>query len=482
MQRFHSSLLRTHNLINGKWVDAPTRFKVDNPATQETLAEVADCTPEQAQQAIDAAYTAFVSWQQVSPLERSNLLWRWYELVMAHQEELAMIMTAEQGKALAESRGEVAYGASYIRWFSEEARRIHGDVIRLPQADRRGIVIHQPVGVVAAITPWNFPNAMITRKVAPALAAGCTVVLKPAAETPLSALALAELALQAGIPAGVFNIINSSDAPTLGKMLSESPKISKLTFTGSTAVGKLLLQQCAPSVKRTSMELGGNAPIIIFDDADIEQAVQGTLAAKFRNSGQTCICANRILVQANIAEEFTQRLCAAVKQFRLGNGAEASTTHGPLISAKAVNSVAEKVNEAVQAGAQVLLGGRPSDLGECFYEPTILSQVSADMRIWRDEIFGPVAPIMTFDTDEEAINAANDTRAGLAAYLYTQNHSRMWKVGEALQYGMVGVNETAISSEMIPFGGVKESGLGREGSRFGLQDYLNIKYLCMGGL
>lgn len=482
MQLNNSSLWRGDCFINGQWQVAAARFDVLNPATQEVLTTVSDATQKETTKAIYAAHKAFASWSKVPALERSNILWRWYELVLANQEDLALLMTLEQGKTLAESRGEIAYGASYIRWFAEEARRIYGDIIPLPQADRRGMVIHQPVGVVAAITPWNFPNAMITRKVAPALAAGCTVVLKPAAETPLSALALAELAQQAGVPAGVFNVIPSTDAKGIGAVLTGSPLVNKVTFTGSTPVGKLLLQQCAASVKRTSMELGGNAPIIVFNDADLDLAIKGTLAAKFRNSGQTCICANRLLVQKDIYPEFLQRLKIEVAAFKLGNGVDKDTTHGPLITAKAAQNVARKVEEAVLAGATIELGGKPSTLGECFYEPTIVTNVNADMRIWSEEIFGPVAPIMQFDSEEEAIKAANNTDAGLAAYAYTQDHGRMWRVSEALQYGMVGINETAISSEMIPFGGVKESGQGREGSSYGLRDYLNIKYICMGGI
>lgn len=482
MQLTNPTLLRSQCFINGYWHATESRFDVLNPATQEVVASVSNADSQLATSAIQSAYQAFSSWSKVPALERSNILWRWYELVLANQEDLALLMTLEQGKTLSESRGEIAYGASYIRWFAEEARRIYGDIIPLPQSDRRGMVIHQPVGVVAAITPWNFPNAMITRKVAPALAAGCTVVLKPAAETPLSALALAELAQQAGVPAGVFNVIPSTDAKGIGAVFTSSPLVNKVTFTGSTPVGKLLMEQCAASVKRTSMELGGNAPIIVFNDADLDLAIKGTLAAKFRNSGQTCICANRLLVQKEIYPEFLQRLKTEVAKFKLGNGVDKDTTHGPLITAKAAHNVAKKVEEAVFAGATIELGGKPSAQGECFFEPTIITNVNADMRIWSEEVFGPVAPIMIFETEQEAIKAANNTDAGLAAYLYTQDHSRMWRVSEALQYGMVGVNETAISSEMIPFGGIKESGQGREGSSYGLRDYLNIKYICMGGI
>lgn len=482
MQLQNAELWRTDALIQGEWTGGSHRFVVDNPATGEVLANVADLGAAETRAAITAAHQALPGWQQYSALERSNVLWRWYELLLENQDDLARLMTAEQGKPLAESRGEIAYGASYVRWFAEEARRIYGDIIPLPQADRRGLVVQQPVGVVAAITPWNFPNAMITRKVAPALAAGCTVVLKPAAETPLSALALAALALQAGVPAGVFNVVTGTDAAAIGAELTSNPLVRKVTFTGSTPVGKLLLQQCASTVKRTSMELGGNAPVIIFDDADLDMAINGTLAAKFRNSGQTCICSNRLLVQAGIYDRFVEKLQQAVQAFRIGNGAEAGVTHGPLISARAAAMVHEKVTEAIHSGAQLRTGGQRSALGECFYEPTILTHVEPSMRVWREEIFGPVAPVMKFSSEAEAIALANDTTAGLAAYLFSQDMGRCWRVSEALQYGMVGVNETAISSEQIPFGGVKESGSGREGSKYGLQDYLSTKYICMGGL
>ncbi|QQD23125.1 succinate-semialdehyde dehydrogenase [Venatoribacter cucullus] len=482
MQLQNSALWRTQALINGEWLAGSRQFAVLNPADGSVLAQVADLGADDTRRAIEAAAAAMPAWQQLPAVQRSNVLWRWYELLLDNQEDLARLMTAEQGKPLAESRGEIAYGASYVRWFAEEARRVYGDIIPLPQADRRGLVIHQPVGVVAAITPWNFPNAMIARKVAPALAAGCAVVLKPAAETPLSALAMAELALQAGVPAGIFNVITATDAPAVGAEMTSNPQVRKVTFTGSTPVGKLLLQQCATTVKRTSMELGGNAPVIIFDDADLDLAINGTLAAKFRNAGQTCICSNRLLVQAGIYPEFVRRLQEAVAAFRVGNGMDEGVTQGPLISPQAVAKVHAKVQAAQAGGAQLVCGGELSPLGEYFYPPTILTGVTPAMAVWQEEIFGPVAPVLKFTTEAEAIALANDTNAGLAAYLFSRDMGRCWRVSEALQYGMVGVNETAISSEQIPFGGVKESGSGREGSKYGLQDYLETKYICMGGL
>jgi len=400
---------------------------------------------------------------------------------MANQDDLAKLMTLEQGKTLAESTGEVAYGASFIKWFAEESKRIYGDVLQ-GTPDRRGIVIKQPVGIVGAITPWNFPNAMITRKAAPALAVGCAMVLKPAAETPLSALALAELAKQAGLPDGLFNVVVGTDAPAIGGELTSNPDVKKVTFTGSTPVGKLLMKQCAETVKRTSMELGGNAPVIVFDDADIDAAVQGALVSKYRNSGQTCICSNRLLVQEGVYDAFVEKFTEAVNNFNFGNGLEDGTTHGPVITEKAMNDIHAKVESAVSQGATVVAGGKPKGGNGYFYEPTILTNVDRSMRVFSEEIFGPVAPIFKFKTEEEAIHMANDTEFGLAAYFYSENLSRIWRVAESIDYGMVGVNETAISSEIIPFGGVKESGQGREGSKYGLDDYLEIKYICIGGI
>lgn len=483
MQLNDNGLLQTQGFIDGQWRAAISgkTFEVINPATGALLAEVADMSAAETREAIEAAESAMQSWKALPAKARCDILERWFDLIMAAQEDLAQLMTAEQGKPLAEARGEVAYGASYLKWFSEEGKRVYGDVIP-QQSDRRGLVIKQPVGVVAAITPWNFPNAMITRKVAPALAVGCAVVLKPAAETPLSALALAELAKRAGLPDGLFNIVTGLDAPAIGGEMTGNKIVRKVTFTGSTPVGKLLMRQCADTVKRTSMELGGNAPVIIFDDADLELAVNGAIAAKYRNSGQTCICSNRLLVQSGIYDKFVQKFAEKVKAFHVGNGALDDTTHGPLITTKAVNEVHAKVLDAIEGGACVITGGKPGAQGSHFYEPTVLTNVHSGMRVFREEIFGPVAPVFKFDTEAEAIAMANDTDFGLASYVYTDNMGRIFRVSEALEYGMVGVNETAISSELIPFGGVKESGQGREGSKYGLNDYLETKYICLGGL
>jgi succinate-semialdehyde dehydrogenase/glutarate-semialdehyde dehydrogenase len=412
---------------------------------------------------------------------RANILRDWFNIIMANQEDLALIMTLEQGKVIAESRGEVAYGASYIEWFAEQAKRIDGDVIPGPSADKRIVCIKQPVGVCAAITPWNFPNAMITRKAAPALAAGCSIVIKPASETPLSALALAELARRAGIPDGVLNVVVGSSS-NIGNELTSNPIVRKLSFTGSTEVGKLLEAQCVPTLKKTSMELGGNAPFIVFDDADLDSAVQGAMISKYRNSGQTCVCSNRILVQSSVAEVFTQKLVAAAEALSLGNGLTDGVDLGPLVNARAVQDVDALVQATVEAGALVACGGSPSELGGNFYSPTVLTGVTPDMAVFRNEIFGPVAPITTFETEEEVIQLANDTEFGLASYFYTRDIGRVWRVSEALDYGIVGVNEGIISNEMAPFGGVKESGSGREGSKYGIEDYLEIKYVLMGGL
>jgi succinate-semialdehyde dehydrogenase/glutarate-semialdehyde dehydrogenase len=430
--------------------------------------------------AIKAAASAMSVWRAVPAKVRSNILRDWFNLIMAHQEDLARIMTLEQGKIIAESRGEVAYGASYIEWFAEQAKRIEGDVIPGPSPDKRIVCIKQPVGVCAAITPWNFPNAMITRKAAPALAAGCSIVIKPASETPLSALALAELASRAGIPDGVFNVVVGSSTE-IGNELTSNPVVRKLSFTGSTEVGKLLEAQCVPTLKKTSMELGGNAPFIVFDDADLDAAVQGALVSKYRNSGQTCVCSNRLLVHNSIADAFTKKLVDAVSTFRLGNGLD-EVDLGPLVNQRAVQDVDALVQSTVAAGATVACGGGPSPLGGNFYLPTVLTGVTPDMAVFRNEIFGPVAPVTTFETEEEAIALANDTEFGLASYFYTRDIGRVWRVSEALEYGIVGVNEGIISNEMAPFGGVKESGSGREGSKYGIEDYLEIKYVLMGGI
>ncbi len=483
MQLNDTGLLQTQGYINGQWHagNSNTHFDVINPANGDRLARVAEMGAEETRQAIAAAEQALPAWRAKTAKERSAILEKWYELMMAAQEDLAVLMTAEQGKPLFESRGEVAYGASFLKWFAEEGKRVYGDII--PQTnDRRGLVLKQPVGVVAAITPWNFPNAMITRKVAPALAVGCTVVLKPAAETPLSALAIVELGRRAGLPAGVFNVVTGTDAPAIGGEMTSSPIVRKLTFTGSTPIGKLLMKQCADTVKRTSMELGGNAPVIIFDDADLDRAVDGAILAKYRNSGQTCICSNRMLVQAGIYDAFVEKFAAKVSEFRVGDGLDAATTHGPLITTKAVQGVHDKVQQAVAEGATVVVGGKPGSQGEHFYEPTILTNVNSSMRVFREEIFGPVAPVFRFETEAEAIAMANDTEFGLAAYVYTNDLGRIFRVSEAIEYGMVGVNEAALSSEVIPFGGVKESGQGREGSKYGLDDFLETKYICLGGL
>ena len=476
-------LLQSKAYINGQWCDADdgATLAVTNPATGEVIKEIAKLGANETRRAIEAAETAMAEWQRQPAKARSQILRRWFDLVMANQEDLAIIMTAEQGKTLAESRGEVAYGASYIEWFSEQAKRIDGDVIPGPGSDRRIVCIKQPVGVCAAITPWNFPNAMITRKAAPALAAGCSVVIKPASETPLSALALAELAHRAGIPAGVLNVIAGSSG-AIGGELTSNPTVRKLTFTGSTPVGKMLEAQCAATLKKTSMELGGNAPFIVFEDADIDAAVQGALISKYRNSGQTCVCSNRLLVHESVADTFTAKLVEATRAFKLGNGAHDGVHLGPLVNQKAVADVDDLVQRTVADGGKVILGGKPSDLGPCFYEPTIITGVTATMAVFRNEIFGPVAPITTFNTEEEAIALANDTEFGLASYFYTRDIGRVWRVSEALEYGIVGVNEGVISNEMAPFGGVKESGSGREGSKYGIEDYLEIKYILMGGL
>jgi len=478
-----STLFRTECYINGQWCSAESsaRLAIKNPATGDVIAEVAKVGAEETRRAIEAAETAMTAWRAVPAKQRASILRNWFNLVMENQEDLARIMTVEQGKTLAESRGEVAYGASYIEWFAEQAKRIDGDVIPAPGPDKRIVCIKQPVGVCAAITPWNFPNAMITRKAAPALAAGCTIVIKPASETPLSALALAELAERAGIPAGVLNVVVGSSSE-IGGELTSNPVVRKLSFTGSTPVGKLLEAQCAATMKKTSMELGGNAPFIVFDDADIDAAVQGALISKYRNSGQTCVCSNRLLVQASIAEEFTARLAKATAELTLGNGLEEGVNLGPLVNEQAVADVDSLVKQTVAAGATLVMGGTPSVLGPCFYAPTILTNVTPEMAVFRNEIFGPVAPIVTFNDEAEAIALANDTEFGLASYFYTRDIGRVWRVAEALEYGIVGINEGIISNEMAPFGGVKESGSGREGSKYGMDDYLEIKYMLMGGL
>ena len=477
------SLLKTQAYVDGQWIDADSgeTLPVVNPATGETIAEIAKCGTAETRRAIVAAETALISWRQKTAKERAAVLRKWFTLMMEAQEDLAQILTAEQGKPLAEARGEIAYGANYIEWFSEEAKRIYGDTIPHPSNDKRIVIIKQPVGVVACITPWNFPNAMLTRKIAPALAAGCTVVCKPASETPLSALAFVELAVRAGVPAGVINIV-AGITREIGTEMTSNPIVRKLTFTGSTEVGKMLMEQCAATVKRTSMELGGNAPFIVFDDADLDEAIKGAMICKYRNAGQTCVCANRFLIQDGIYDEFTARFKEATAELKLGQGTDETVTVGPLITERAANDVIDFVEDAVAKGAKVVAGGGRSDLGGSFVEPTILTDVSDDMRVFREEIFGPVAPLFRFKTEEEAIAIANDTEVGLACYFYSRDNSRIWRVAEGLEYGIVGINEGIISNEMAPFGGVKESGQGREGSKYGLDDYLEIKYMCVGGI
>lgn len=484
MKLRNPSLLRSQSYINGQWVDADNGATIEvlNPATGELVSTICNLGIEETRRAIDAADKALPAWKRRSVKDRSAVLRNWFNLIMANQQDLAAILTAEQGKPLAEAEGEIAYGASYIEWFAEEAKRAYGDIIPPPSSDKRLMVIKQPVGVVASITPWNFPLAMLTRKAGPALASGCTFVGKPAAETPLSALALAVLAEEAGIPAGVFNVICGSDSRAIGGEMTANPKVKKLTFTGSTPVGKMLIKQCADTVKKTSMELGGNAPFIVFDDADIDKAVTGAIASKYRNAGQTCVCSNRFLVQKSIYDEFAKRLTEALGKLTLGNGGDQGVSIGPLINAKAALNVKEIVDEAVSKGAVVVAGGKLSSLGESFYEPTILTHVDTSMRLFRDEIFGPVAPLFKFKTEQEAVAMANDTPFGLACYFYTRDINRIWRVGEALEYGIVGINEGIISNEMAPFGGIKESGSGREGSKYGIDDYLEIKYLCVGGI
>ncbi len=483
MQISDQGLLRTQAYVDGQWIDADSgeTLAVIDPATGKTIAQIAKCGTAETHRAISAAERALVSWRQKTAKERTAVLRRWFTLMMAAQEDLAQILTAEQGKPLAESMGEIAYGANYIEWFAEEAKRIYGDTIPHPSNDKRIVVIKQPVGVVACITPWNFPNAMLTRKIAPALAAGCTVVCKPASETPLSAFAIVELAERAGVPAGVINVV-AGNTQEIGAEMTSNPIVRKLTFTGSTAVGKMLIEQCAGTVKRMSMELGGNAPFIVFADADLDEAIKGAMICKFRNAGQTCVCANRFLVQDGIYEDFAARLEEATAGLKLGQGIDEAVTIGPLINEKAANDVIGFVEDAVAKGAKIAIGGGRSDLGTRFIEPTVLTEVSDDMRVFREEIFGPVAPLFRFKTEEEAIAMANDTEFGLACYFYSRDIGRIWRVAEALEYGIVGINEGLISNEMAPFGGVKESGQGREGSKYGLDDYLEIKYMCIGGI
>ena len=483
MKIIDQDLLKTKAFIDGKWTDSDDRstFPVINPATGEVICEVVSCGKNETRRAIEAAEKARPSWQKIPIKEKANILRKWFELMVEAQEDLAQILTAEQGKPLFESRGEIAYGANFIEWFAEEGKRIYGDIIPPPSNDKRIVVIKQPVGVVACITPWNFPNAMLTRKIAPALAAGCTVVCKPANATPLSALAFTELAVRAGVPRGVINIV-AGKTSEIGKEMTSNPIVKKLTFTGSTPIGKKLMADCAATVKRTSMELGGNAPFIVFDDADLDAAVAGAMICKFRNAGQTCVCANRILVQENIYDKFITRLKEAAESLVIGDGKNDDVTIGPLINEKAANDVIDFIEDAKSKGAEILTGGNRSEAGNCFIEPTILGNVDQSMRVFNEEIFGPIAPIFKFKTEQEAIEIANNTEFGLACYFYSRDIGRIWRVGEALEFGIVGINEGIISNEMAPFGGIKESGQGREGSKYGLDDYLEIKYMCLGGI
>ncbi|WLG82647.1 NAD-dependent succinate-semialdehyde dehydrogenase [Pseudomonas cucumis] len=474
-------LLREQAYVNGQWIEADdgTRFAVTNPADGETIAQVSSLGQAETTRAIAAAQAALPAWRGKTAKERSNVLRTWFELIMANQEDLARLLSWEQGKPLAESRGEVAYGGSFIEWFAEEAKRVYGDVIPHDKQGRRLVVIKQAIGVVAAITPWNFPNAMITRKVGPALAAGCTVVLKPASETPLSALALAELGERAGIPAGVLNVVTGTRSREIGAELTGNPAVQKLSFTGSTGIGKLLMAQCAQTIKKVSLELGGNAPFIVFEDADLDAAVEGAIGSKFRNSGQTCVCTNRLLVQNSVYDEFARRLVLAVNALKVARAETEGAQQGPLINAKAVAKVEEHISDALAKGATLLAGGKPHALGGNFFEPTVLGDVTPAMLVARDETFGPLAPLFRFDTESEAIAMANDTEFGLTSYVYTRDLGRAWRVSEALEYGMVGVNEGLISTEVAPFGGIKQSGLGREGSKYGIDDYIEQKYMCL---
>ncbi len=477
------ALFRARCLVAGQWADADdgATLTVRNPASGDIIGQVPRMGVSETRRAIEAANAALPAWRALTAGARSKVLRKWFELIVANQEDLAVLMTTEQGKPLAEARGEVLYAASFIEWFAEEGKRIYGDTIPGHQADKRIVVTKEPIGVCAAITPWNFPLAMITRKAGPALAAGCTMVLKPASQTPYSALALAALAEQAGVPAGVFSVLTGS-AGDIGGELTANPIVRKLTFTGSTEIGIKLAAQCAPTLKKLSLELGGNAPFIVFDDADLDAAVEGALASKYRNTGQTCVCANRLLVQDSVYDAFAEKLAAAVARLQVSNGLEAGATQGPLIDMSAVEKVEEHIADAVAKGARVLLGGKRHPLGGSFFEPTILLDVTPDMKVAREETFGPVAPLFRFSTEAEAIRMANDTEFGLAAYFYATVMNRVWRVSEALEYGIVGINTGIISTEVAPFGGMKSSGLGREGSKYGIEDYLEIKYLCMGGV
>lgn len=474
------SLFRQQCYIDGKWVDADSggTIEVTNPANDEVIATIPKMGADETRAAIEAANRAWPAWRALTAKERCTILRNWFNLITENADDLALLMTTEQGKPLAEAKGEVTYGASFIEWFAEEARRVYGDTIPQHQADKRIVVIKQPIGVVASITPWNFPIAMITRKCAPALAAGCPVVIKPAELTPLSAFALAELAERAGIPAGIINVVTGV-ASEIGSEMTSNPIVRKLSFTGSTRVGKLLMEQCASTVKKVSMELGGNAPFIVFDDADLDAAVEGAMISKFRNAGQTCVCANRIFVQDGVYDAFAEKLTAAVKSISVGAGTETGVNQGPLINLAAIAKVEDHVADATAKGAKIAVGGGRHALGGTFFEPTVLTEVTTDMKVTREETFGPVAPLFRFKTEEQVIEMANDTEFGLAAYFYAKDLGRVWRVAEALETGMVGVNTGLISTEVAPFGGVKESGIGREGSKYGMDDFLEVKYICM---
>ncbi len=483
MQLNDPALLRDKCYVNGAWVTAADGAEIDvtNPADDASIGTVPSLSTEEVRRAVEAADAAWPTWRSKTGKERANLMRKWFELMVEHADDLAVVMTTEQGKPLTEARGEILYAASFIEWFAEEAKRINGDVLPHPLPGKRIVVLKQPIGVVAAITPWNFPAAMITRKCAPALAAGCPVVIKPASQTPLSALALAELADRAGIPKGVVNVITGK-ASTVGGELTGNPTVRKLSFTGSTEIGKTLMAQCAGTVKKVSLELGGNAPFIVFDDADLDAAVTGAMASKYRNAGQTCVCANRILVQDRVYDAFAAKLSDAAKSLKVGNGLDDGVQQGPLIDIHAVEKVEYHIADATSQGAQVAAGGARHELGGTFFQPTVLTNVTAAMAISREETFGPVAPLFRFTDEQEAIQMANDTEFGLAAYFYSRDVGRVWRVSEGLEYGIVGINEGIISNEVAPFGGVKESGIGREGSKYGMDDFLEIKYLCMGGI
>lgn len=482
MQLSYTSLLQQGSFINNNWITGTNTFPVYNPANGAVITNVSDAGVIETEQAIDAATAAFAGWSTRPAKERSDILKKWYQLVIQHSNDLALLLTTEQGKPLSEAKGEIQYGASFLEWFAEECRRTYGQVIPSPVADRRFFTIKQPVGVVAAITPWNFPVAMITRKIAPALAAGCTVILKPAEDTPLCALALAQLAKEAGLPAGVLNVITTQNAVDTGKLLTTHPAIHKISFTGSTEVGRILMQQASSTVKKLSLELGGNAPAIVFEDADLQQAVKGTLASKYRNAGQTCVCANRVLVQRSIYPAFIKAYQEAVTAMKTGDGTNEGITIGPLINQEAIDKIKELQKDALAKGATLLCGGNTHNAGPLFYEPTIITNCTTDMRLSREEIFGPVSAIYLFDTVEEAVALANNTEYGLAAYFFSQNVQQVWRIAEQLQYGIIGINEGIISFTEVPFGGIKQSGYGKEGSFYGIEDYLITKYLCLGGL